>query len=201
MEALRKELEKLAGDSTSHSFFTKLQNIIEERLKEHISVSTMERIWGYSTRKDANISVRILNILAQLIEADNWNDFCKRLQKESCVESELFTNSGAIVCSNTDAGVLVKIGWLPDRVCIIKHLGNCRFTVVNAENASIKAGDEFSCTVIEKGKQLFITNLTRDGRPLHDNGATHYVVGKNNGLTTAEILQDKEQKGSTPYNI
>lgn len=192
MEVLRNELEKLAGDPTSHSFFIKLQNIIEERQKEHISVSTLERIWGYSTRKDANISIRILNILSQLLGTTSWNDFCAKVQEDSCTESELFTHSEAITCSNLDTGVRVEIGWLPDRVCIIEHLGNCRFTVVSAENASIKAGDEFSCAIIEKGKQLFITNITRGGSPLHDNGVTHYVVGKNNGLTIAKILQDKE---------
>ena len=192
MEVLRKELERLAGTPTSHTFFIKLQNIIEERQKEHISVSTLERIWGYSTRKNANISTRILNILSQLLGTTSWNDFCAKVQEDSCTESELFTHSEAITCSNLDTGVRVKIAWLPNRVCIIEHQGGCRFTVINAQNASIKAGDEFSCAIIEKGKQLFITNITRDGRPLHDNGITHYVVGKNNGLTSAGIMQDKE---------
>lgn len=188
MEALRKSIEELIGGSTSHTFFIKLQETIEERLKERISVSTLERVWGYSTRKGASISVMILNIISQLTGAKDWNDFCAKTKEEKKGESEVFVSSEAIVCSNLAPGTRVKIGWLPDRLCEIEHTGNGRFVVVNALNSSIKTGDEFSCSIIEKGKQLYIDNIMRNGNPLNNDGVTRYVVGKNNGITIAEIL-------------
>ncbi len=185
--ALRKEIEKLTGGTSSHSSFIKLQCIIEERLKEHISVSTLERLWGYSTRKNSNISIRILNILTKLVGSDDWEQYCANLKKEGRTESELFMYENAIICNKLAVGTRVRIGWQPNRVCEIEHRGDNRFCVINAENASIKAGDVFSCLVIEKNRPLFIENLSRHGEK--EEGTAKYIVGKTNGLTIAEVIE------------
>ena len=79
--ALRKEIESITGRISSHSKFGKLSTLIEEELKEHISITTLERVWGYSTRSGMNISVRKLNILSQLTGARDWETFCTKLEE------------------------------------------------------------------------------------------------------------------------
>ena len=83
IQALRCEVEKVFGKISSHSCLHKLSEDIEQKCKEHISVSTLERLWNYSTRNATNISVRILDIVSSYAGADCWEDFCNRLQKES----------------------------------------------------------------------------------------------------------------------
>lgn len=190
MEALRQEVEKVTGKINSHSSFIKLQEIIEERVKEHISVSTLERMWGYSTRKGLNISVRILNIISRLVGEEDWDAFCKKLKEGERRESEILIYKSAINCYNLAIGTRIKIGWGPDRVCEIEHQGEGGFIVVEAKNASIKEGDSFICSIINKGEPMYIECLKRNGEPIHNEGTTRYVIGQTNGITMAEIIKE-----------
>ena len=68
--ALRCEVEKVFWKISSHSDLEKLSEEIELKYKEHVSVSTLERLWNYSTRNATNISVRILDIISRIVGAD-----------------------------------------------------------------------------------------------------------------------------------
>ena len=78
--ALRNEVERIFGKITSHSYLQKLSEEIEYKCKEHVSVSTLERLWNYSTRNVNNISVRILDIISCFVGAENWEHFCQEQQ-------------------------------------------------------------------------------------------------------------------------
>ena len=58
--ALKKEVEKKIGSISSHSAFERVSALVEAECSEHISVTTLERLWGYSTRGSNNISVQTL---------------------------------------------------------------------------------------------------------------------------------------------
>ncbi|MBR4848287.1 MAG: hypothetical protein IKV07_02890 [Bacteroidaceae bacterium] len=57
---------------------------------------------------------------------------------------------------------------------------------MRTENSTIKPGDTFRCLNIEQGRELYMDNFTRCGQP--ESCGTRYVIGKNNGLTTVELL-------------
>ena len=60
---LRKRIEQKIGFTpTMHIHFLKLVSIIEGELREHVSESTLERVWGYSTRGYESVSLRTLNV-------------------------------------------------------------------------------------------------------------------------------------------
>ena len=42
---------------------------------------------------------------------------------------------------------MVKISWLPDRMCSLRYLGDNRFIVVESQNAKLLPGDTFSTLV------------------------------------------------------
>ena len=186
--ALRMEIERITGSISSHSSFGKLSTLIEERLREHISITTLERVWGYSTRNNLNISVRILNILSQLTGADDWKTFCTRLEEKELHESEFFTNENTINSGRLAAGTRIRIGWLPNRICEIEYLGENRFVAVRTENSSIKEGDCFCCFQIQKGRELYMDCFTRKDANGDENG--RYVVGQASGLTLVEIIEE-----------
>ena len=76
IEALREAIERTVGKKIqTPKDFDFLSQLIEERCGEHVSVSTLKRVWGYVT---SNSLPRrsTLNILAQLIGKQDWDDFC-----------------------------------------------------------------------------------------------------------------------------
>ncbi len=183
--ALREEVEKVIGKINGHDKFLKLATLIEERCKEHISITTLERLWGYSTRNANNVSERILDIIAEFIDAGNWENFCR--SRLECKESELFENNDTINCEKLEKGIRIRLGWQPDRVCDIEYLGDYRFVAVRTENSSIRPGDTFRCFQIQKGRELYMDNFTRHGE-LESNSNTRYVVGQINGLNIVEFI-------------
>lgn len=182
---LKKEIENVIGAVSSHSFFEKLSANIEARCSEHISVTTLERLWGYSTRGSNNISVRILDILARFTGAKDFNNFCREVLEDSSIESEMFVAKDAIICSELTVGTCIRLAWLPDRVCEVEYIGNNRFVAIRTENSSIRPGDSFSCIQIQKGRELYMDCFARKGEPV---GSGRYVVGQLSGLTIVEIL-------------
>ena len=106
--ALRREVEKVVGNVGGHDKFVKLTELIENKCKEHISVTTLERLWGYSTRNANKISERILDIIARFVDANNWEDFCIGLSRnrESIPDREAYER----ICRLISAGRLIYGG-------------------------------------------------------------------------------------------
>ena len=107
--ALRNEVEKIAGTVSSHSVFEKLSGLIEIKCREYVSVTTLERLWGYSTRGSNNISVRILDILARFVGAVDWNGFCRNVLELCGVESEMFVAKDVINSSDLVVGDCLRL--------------------------------------------------------------------------------------------
>ena len=185
VKELREEVEKIVGKISGHNKFIELTSLIEEKCKEHVSITTLERLWGYSTRNANNISERILDIIAKFVDAKDWHHFCHTPRNNK--ESELFRNDGVINCSKLEKGTRLRLGWMPDRICEIEYLGNNRFIATRTENTSIKQGDSFSCLLIQKGRELYMDYFTHSGETVNDSNA-RYVVGQINGLSIVEYI-------------
>lgn len=183
--ALRNEVEKIAGSVSSHSVFEKLSGLIEIKCREYVSVTTLERLWGYSTRGSNNISVRILDILARFTGSKDFKNFCEEVLKERCLESEMFVADDVINSNELAVGTCIRLAWLPDRICEVEYVGNNRFVVSRTENSSIRPGDSFSCIQIQKGRELYMDCFVRKGE---SGSCNRYVVGQLNGITMVDII-------------
>ena len=187
IKALRNEVEKRVGSINTHNNFAKLETQIEIKCKEHVSITTLERIWGYSTRNANNVSERILDIIARFVDAKSWEDFCSKQSGNK--ESMIFENKDIINCDNLKKGTRIRLAWQPDRVCEIEYLGDYRFVAVRTENSTIKAGDTFRCLQIQKGRELHMDNFTRYGQQESNNA--RYIVGETNGLSVVEYIDQE----------
>ena len=185
--ALRGEIEAAQGGALhTHLHFVALTEKIEERLREHISPTTLERVWGYSTRHYDTVSRRTLDVLARYVGADGWDDYVDRLRSTAGRESEEFSD-GMLNVSALAVGARLLIGWQPDRLCEIRYLGNFRFVVERVENsAALRVGDSFSCMQLQLGQELYMDCFQRAGEPLNENA--RYAVGQSHGLTTLRNL-------------
>ncbi len=188
ISALRSSVEERFGRSLStHSDFVALVAVIENELHQHISESTLERVWNYSTRGYATVSLHTLNLLASYSEGCNWREFCKHLSDNSKCESALF-DIESISTSDLEVGSRIRIGWLPDRVCVVRYMGNNRFIAEETLNATMQPGDSFSLLQFSLGKELTMVDFRRLGE--ENKMGRSYVVGMKNGITTLQLLEE-----------
>ena len=179
--------EKVGLALNTHNQFLKLVIEIERALHEHISESTLERIWSYSTRQHEMVSQRSLDVLAKYVGYQDWGAFCAYLREESGVESAMFCQN-MLSANDLKVGDRLRIGWQPNRVCIIRYLGDYRFVAEETLNSSMKPGDRFVCLQFQKGHELYLDDFQRAGEePSGEN--CRYAVGQEHGLTILEKLE------------
>ena len=140
-----------------HTDFLELVSAIEVALKEHVSESTLERLWGYSTRENegGTVSVRTLDVLARFCGLGCWEDFCAWLKAEQRKESDLFSGK-TLRSSELAVGARVLIGWQPDRLCTVRYLGDNLFEVESAQNTSLSQGDRFKVLQFQLGRPMYL---------------------------------------------
>ena len=184
VELLRQKVETSYGKPLeTHNSFIALVDAIETTIKEHLSESTLERMWGYSTREADAISLRTLDVLSCYVGSTSWKGFCNDVKKASQIESEEFKGD-SLVSSRLQAGDRLKLGWLPNRLITIQYLGRQRFVVLESLNSSLKPGDSFDCIQIQTGRPLYLDRFRRAGSDTE----TRYVAGERNGLTLVQTL-------------
>lgn len=197
---LRERVEYRFGKRLQvHADFLALVADIEASQRQHISESTLERVWGYSTRGYGRVSLRTLDVLSKYAGATDWRDFCAELKRAGVIESEVF-DCDSVRTSDLHAGDRLRIGWQPDRVCTVRYLGGNRFVAEECENSKMCAGATFSCLHFQLERELVMddfVNGDETGQPAEkpadaaDCTATRpqcYVAGSRHGLTMLEIL-------------
>lgn len=184
MTVLRTKVEEVYGKPLqTHNSFILLVGAIEANVREHVSESTLERIWGYSTRDVEAISLRTLNVLSQYVGSSSWKDFCAEIKRSSPIESEEFSGD-SIISANLIKGTHLSLCWLPNRQIEIEYLGKNRFQILVSLNSSLKPGDSFECLQIQVGRPLYLDRFRRAG----SQDETRYVVGEPSGLTFVKVL-------------
>ena len=178
---LRQRVEHKAGfPLDTHGDFLTLSAKIEACLREHMSESTLERIWGYSTRHYDTVSSRSLNVLSRFIGFHSWEEFCNSLSSGN-PGSELF-DGDSIDVAELESGARIRLGWAPDRVCIVRYLGDFRFIAEFTENSTMQPGDTFCCRQFQKNRVAHLDNFCKAGTEKRHT----YIIGKNTGITTLE---------------
>ena len=187
--ALRREVEsRFTRPLHTHADFVSLTEAIEMMLHEHLSPTTLERIWGYSTRHYDTVSRRTLDVLARYVERESWDDYCGHLKQTAGTESDFFTE-GILDVSSLTVGTRLRLGWQPDRVCEVRYLGDYRFIVESVTNGSLRVGDTFSCLQFQRGKPLYMDCFEREDEPTGQ--SQRYAVGRENGLTMVEMRDER----------
>lgn len=179
---LRRRVEEAFGASLqTHNAFIALSDAIGQKLREHVSESTLERLWGYSTRETEAISLRTLDVLSRYVGAENWEGFLRELKAESLRESEEFV-AGGVDTRSLVPGDRLLLGWLPDRKIVVEYQGDLRFAVVRSVHSSLAPGDSFSCLQFRLGHPLYLDHFRRSG----SDSEASYVAGERSGLVLVE---------------
>lgn len=181
--ALRAAVEKRFGHPIeSRTDFTLLAYDIERVTNNHIAENTLRRLWGRIAGYET-VFTRTLDVICKYIGHEQWNSYCKFLNKESSKESEIIKESMSIHVKDLIPGDKIRIGWLPDRMCIVEYVGGRTFKAIDAINATLQIGDTFECSLMLKNYPLFVDNLVHGGEH-----CPRYSMGLASGLTTLEKL-------------
>lgn len=182
--ALRQRVEDTFGQPlATHNAFIALVEAIDAALREHLSESTLERLWSYSTRGADAISVRTLDVLSRYVGAASWKDFCACLKASSPIESEAFSGD-SVISTRLAPGARLQLGWMPDRLVTVTYIGQNRFVVEESLNSSLQPGDSFECLQLQTGRPLYLDRFRRAG----SSAEARYVAGERHGLTTLKVL-------------
>ena len=180
---LKQSVEKCFGHPIeSRSDFSLLAIEIERVTHEHIAENTLRRLWGKITGYDT-VFTRTLDVLCRYVCCEHWNAFLASLRNQSPIESDIISDGTSIKVEDLAPGDRIRIGWLPDRVCIVEYIGGRMFKAIDTRNSTLQTGDTFECSVMLKNYPLFVDNLVHGGEHCQ-----RYSMGLNNGLTTLEKL-------------
>lgn len=160
--------------------FESLSVVIEHQIGEMLSSSTLKRLWGYVS---LNPTPRIatLDILSRYIGHKNFKAFCESLKESKAFVSTFFTSKYQTV-SELTPGVIVTIGWAPNRVVTLNYLGEFQFEVLSSENSQLLPGDRFELSEIIVGYPLYISRILRDGEY-----TPSYVAGRQRGISLMKV--------------
>lgn len=181
--ALKLAVEKRFGHPIeTRSDFTLLAADIERTTRDHIAENTLRRLWGRISSYDT-VFTRTLDILSKYIGHEQWKSYCEFLSKEKNPESEIIVEAVSIKVEDLKPGDRIRLGWLPDRICIVQYMGGRTFKAIDAKNATLQIGDTFECSLMLKNFPLFVENLVHGGEYCN-----RYTMGMINGITTLEKL-------------
>jgi len=174
---LLNRIEKKYGrDLRTPSDFESLSAVMEYSTGDHISASTLKRLWGY-IHIATSPRVATLNILAKYAGYQNFRDFCTNLENTEGFDSDFFSGQ-CVVASDLQVGEKVTMAWDPDRVIELEYLGNGEFKVIASLNSKLRVGDVFEQDSFILGYPVYIPRIMRDGVY-----TAPYYAAKKGGLT------------------
>ena len=181
LTCLLQEVEKTYGRHLDTSAdFESLSVVIEMKINELISASTLKRLWGY-VRLRPTPRLATLDILSRFIGHRDFKAFCEALKKTPGFESEFF-GSEHIDASRLTKGQKVTICWNPNREVTLQHLGSAMFRVLESRNSKLMESDEFEVSSFIKGYPLFVSRILRNGEY-----TLSYIAGREGGLTSIRL--------------
>lgn len=160
--------------------FESLSVVIEHHIGEHISSSTLKRLWGYVSLNPTP-RVATLDVLSRFIGHRDFRAFCKYLKDAQIYASNFFTSKYQTV-AELKPDTVVHIGWAPNRLVKMKYIGNHQFEVISSENSQLRPGDLFELSEIIVGYPLFISRILRNGAY-----TPSYVAGQIDGINLLKV--------------
>ena len=180
--SLRADIERLMGrPMRTPADFDWLNLRIWETCHEYLSPTTLKRLWGYI---DGAPSPRhtTLSILSRVLGYISWEEYLEALSVRNEEESESFAGEG-IRADELLSGDCIELAWRPNRRAVLRYEGSNRFTVVEAENGKLQAGDTCSAVCFLVNRPMYLDNLVHAGQ-----APKTYVAGKRHGLTYVRKL-------------
>lgn len=175
IDQLRRDVEFFSGITPrTPKDFDRLNLIISKRIVSSVSTTTLKRFWNY-IESDVQPSPNTLECLAHFVGYRSFRKYC---EAKSTPESQsAFMAEKTLDIRGLKKGTLVRLTWMPDRVCLIRHLGEGEFKVVESVNSKMQVGDTFHCALIMEGQPVYFQAIRRG-----DKDISAYAAGLRDGV-------------------
>ncbi len=174
--------EKMGRKIRKPGDFGDLACKIADETGSHVGVTTIKRLWGY-IGSDSRMREDTLSVFARFVGCADWQGFCADVREKAGVDSAFLTGR-QVSAADLANGDCVEIGWLPDRYCLVRHMGGGCFVVEKAVNGKLRVGDTFRASLFCVGQPLYVTDLVQSG-----GSSVSYVAGIKNGLTLVRKVE------------
>lgn len=183
VHALKRAVEKRYGHSVdSRTDFMCLAIDIERVTHEHIAENTLRRLWGRLRGYDTAFT-RTLDVMSRYVGYAHWVSFCDDIKRNAGRESDIVSGKLSVKSADLEPGDRIRIGWLPDRLCVVEYIGGLTFKAIQTQNSTLQVGDTFECNIMLKDYPLFVDNLVHGGELCQ-----RYAIGIDSGLKILEKL-------------
>ena len=181
-QLLRNKIEEMIGyKPVTPREFTWLCETVMQRTHERVSGSTLRRFWGYAN-EGVKASTFTKDVLARFL---CFSDFAQFVESNGRGEMQSLIVTGSdIKADSLYVGQMLRLSWLPDRTCVIRHEGEGRFVVVEAENTRLSVGDTFECSLFINHEPAFLGNW-RHGT----SKPCIYAIGKKDGILVEKLKE------------
>ena len=177
---LRSKIEEMTGRKpVTPRDFAWLCETVMERTRERVSGSTLRRFWGYAD-EGVRASTFTKDVLARYLGFADFAQFVERNGRGE-VQSQIVTGTD-VRSAELCVGQLLRLSWLPDRTCVVRHEGKGRFTVVEAVNTRLTEGDTFECQLFISHEPAYLANW-RHGAA----APCTYAIGKKDGIVIERL--------------
>ena len=166
--------------------FTLLSERIYERLHQHISPTTLKRVWGYQ-QDEGPARPTTFNILAQFCGYANWDSFKNNAQHGESQSATIL--SRFLKTEDIEEGTQIQLCWAPNRICNIEYMGNNKFKVLSSLNAKLQPGNTFECNIFIDQEPLYVYNLVREA----NQPTMSYYAGRKDGIRF-EVINKEQNK-------
>ena len=182
-QRLRDRIEEMTGHTMkTPRDFTWLSGQLEKRTGLRVSGSTLRRFWGYVS-EGVKASAFTKDALAKFLGFQDFAQFVE-MQGEGNVQSQLVMGD-RICCDDLYVGQLLRLSWLPDRICIVRYEGRGLFSIVESKNTRLSKGDTFECHLLINHEPAYLDKWTHE-----ENAPMIYLIGKKNGIVVERYLAE-----------
>ena len=180
--------QRLGKPLKSSHDFEALRAFMLAQTNEHLSTSTLRRIWTYT---EGNTVPResSLDLLSRCIGYRNWIDFETNHPINSDIESSAVTFAEHLSTKDIEPNEIIGLSWLPNRHILIQYCGEDLFKVVKSENSKLQEGNTFYCSLFILHEPLLISKLQQGIRTID-----LFQLGKRGGLTEIKRHLGKKVK-------
>jgi len=168
------------------SDFAFLAGCIQGRLRQSVSVSTLERIWGY-VKGYQSVRESTLSILAQFVGYPDWKTFVSDYCDVPSARSSHRVVAGSLFAADVPVDGCLAIEWNPGRRVIVRHVEFGVWRVENSIKSKLKVGDTFKCLRFTMNQPLYLENFLHE-----DEDWGLFVVGNRGGISRIELVKSIE---------
>lgn len=181
IEELKRIVEEEYGKGINTTTdFEEFSFYLQKRLDRKVSASTLKRIWGY-VNDEHKPRMGTLDALAEFAGHHDFLTF-KRWLKTSIRYNSSFFDANLLTSTKLPVDKEITIGWSPNRLLRLRHLGKSQFEVIEAKNSKLKPHDKFFSVCFILGQPLYLPYIDRDGKH-----TPPFIAGRNGGLTIIKV--------------